>query len=515
MFESFDSIENMADENKVYRNMLGGKWVESASGKTIEVKSPVDGSLIGHIQAMTQAEVDASIANTKEALVEWAVRPMSERADILYQAADILENYTDELAEIMAMEIGKPYESSKSEIIRSAEFIRFTADAGQNIEGETVSGDKFPGGSRNKLSIVTQSPVGTVLAIAPFNYPVNLSISKVAPALIGGNTCILKPPTQGSVSALYLAEVFRQAGLPDGVFNTVTGKGSEIGDYLTTHPGINFINFTGSTEVGKHISAISTMVPMILELGGKDPAIICADTDIPSTARLVAAGAYSYSGQRCTAVKRVLVVNEIADQFALELKRQVEALKTGNPFDEGVTITPLISLKSAEYVQELIDDALAKGAVLLTGNRREGNLIYPTLLDHVTEDMRVAWEEPFGPVLPIIRCRSVGEALRIANKSQYGLQASVFTENLDMAFTVANLLEAGTVQINNKPERGPDHFPFLGVKDSGMGTQGIRYAITAMTRPKAIVITLNPETVNPVADTPVTEGRDESTVTGE
>ena len=314
---------------------------------------------------------------------------------------------------------------------------------------------------------------------------------------------------------MHLAEIFRLAGLPDGVFNTVTGRGSEIGDYLTTHPGVNFINFTGSTEIGKHISAISTMVPMILELGGKDPAIICADTDIKSTARLVVAGAYSFSGQRCTAVKRVLVLDSIADEFVAELKTLVEALKTGNPFDEGVTITPLISLKAADYVQELIDDALTKGATLLTGNRREGNLLYPTLLDHVTKDMRVAWEEPFGPVLPIIRVNSIYEAIRIANQSQYGLQGSVFTENLDMAFTIANLLEVGTVQINNKPERGPDHFPFLGVKDSGMGTQGIRYAISAMTRPKAIVITINPETVNPVADTPVTDGRDESTVTGE
>ena len=492
-------FENM-HENKVYKNMLGGQWVSSASGKTIEIKSPIDGSSVGFIQAMTPEEVDRAVANTKEALVTWSVRPMSERADILYNAADILEENTEELATIITLEVGKPFAASKSEVLRTAEFLRFTADAGQNIEGDTISGDKFPGGSRNKLSIVTQSPIGTVLAISPFNYPINLSISKVAPALIGGNTCILKPPTQGSISALHLAEVFRQAGLPDGVFNTVTGRGSEIGDYLTTHPGINFINFTGSTEIGRHISAISTMVPMILELGGKDPAIICEDTNIKKSARLVVEGAYSFSGQRCTAVKRVLVLDSIADEFIAELKTRVEELKTGNPFAEGVTITPLISLKSADYVQELIDDALTKGATLLTGNRREGNLLYPTLLDHVTEEMRVAWEEPFGPVLPIIRVSSVWEAIRIANKSQYGLQGSVFTENLDMAFTIANLLEVGTVQINNKPERGPDHFPFLGVKDSGMGTQGIRYAISAMTRPKAIVITINPETATLTQD---------------
>lgn len=501
--------------NDIYRNLLHGRWVESAAGRTITIESPVDGSPVGSIQAMSPEEVDRAIADTKVALENWALRPMAERADILYRAADLLEEHTDQIARIMAMEIGKTLKASANEVIRSAEFIRFTADAGQNIEGETVSGDKFPGGSTNKLSIVTHSPLGTVLAISPFNYPVNLTVSKVAPALIGGNTCIMKPPTQGAISALYVAEVFRLAGLPDGVLNTVTGKSSEIGDYLTTHPGINFINFTGSTATGRHISKLSEMVPMILELGGKDPAIVLEDVDVVKTAQLIVAGAFSYSGQRCTAVKRVLVLPGIAEALVRELTRQVEALKTGDPMDDEVTITPLIDLRAADYVQELIDDALAKGAVLLTGNRRVGNLLYPTLLDHVTTDMRVAWEEPFGPVLPILRVASVAEAIRLANESQYGLQASVFTNHIDQAFTIANRLEVGTVQINNKPERGPDHFPFLGVKDSGMGTQGIRYAIEAMTRPKAIVVTIHPEAVNPTADTPVTEGRGEATVTGQ
>lgn len=498
--------------NQIYRNLLHGQWIESTSGKTIAVRSPVDDSVVGHIQAMTQGEVDQAIADTKVALKTWALRPMSERADILYRAADLLEENADEIARIMAMEIGKTLPSSQNEVIRSAEFIRFTADAGQNIEGETISGDKFPGGSMNKLSIVTASPIGTVLAISPFNYPVNLTVSKVAPALIGGNTCIMKPPTQGAISALCLAEMFRQAGLPDGVLNTVTGKSSEIGDYLTTHPGINFINFTGSTKTGRHISGLAGMVPQILELGGKDPAIVLEDADLKKTAQLITVGAYSYSGQRCTAVKRVLAVGSIGDELARYLTLEVEALKSGHPMEEGVTITPLISSEAADYVQGLIDDALAKGAVLLSGNRREGNLLYPTLLDQVTPDMRIAWEEPFGPVLPILRVSSAEEAIRLANESQYGLQASVFTNHIDKAFTIANRLEVGTVQINNKPERGPDHFPFLGVKDSGMGTQGIRYAIEAMTRPKAIVVTIRPELVNPVEDTPVTEGQGESEI---
>ena len=387
-------IFDQLHENKVYKNMLNGQWVASDSGKTIEIKSPVDGSTIGWVQAMTQEEVDRSIQNTKENILKWASKPMSERADVLYKAADILEENAEPLAKIMMMEISKDWKSSRAEVIRTCEFIRFTADAGQNIAGETIQGDNFPGGSKDKMSHVTYSPVGTVLAISPFNYPINLSMSKVAPALIGGNAVILKPATQGAISSLHLAEAFRQAGLPDGIFNTVTGKGSEIGDYITTHAGINFINFTGSTEVGKHISQISSMVPTIFELGGKDAAVVLEDTNIEFTADQIVSGAYSYSGQRCTAVKRVLVMDTIADRMADEIKERVEKLKTGHPEMEGVTVTPLIDNKAADYVQGLIDDALAKGAKLLTGNKREGNLLYPTLLDNVTADMRIAWEEP-------------------------------------------------------------------------------------------------------------------------
>lgn len=482
--------------NSVYKNMLDGKWVESKSNKTIEIKAPSTGETLGFIQAMTQEEVDLAIQNTKDNLDNWANKAMSERADILYKAADILEENAEYMTKLLSMEIAKDYKSAKSEVIRTVEFIRFTADAGQNIQGETIQGDNFPGGSKNKMSYVTYSPVGTVLAIAPFNYPINLSMSKVAPALIGGNAVILKPPTQGALSALHLAEIFNMAGLTKGIFNTVTGRGAEIGDYIVKNPGINFINFTGSTNVGKHITEIASMVPMIFELGGKDAAIVLEDTNIEKTADLIVSGAYSYSGQRCTAVKRVLVMDSIADRIVSEIKERVEKLIVGDPLKEGVTVTPLIDSKSCDYVEELIKDALDKGATLLCGNKREGNLLYPTLLDNVTEDMRIAWEEPFGPVLPIIRVKSVDEAIRINNASQYGLQASIFTRNIDKAFYIANKLEVGTVQINNKPERGPDNFPFLGVKDSGMGTQGVRYSIMAMTRPKAIAVTLNYEDPN-------------------
>lgn len=483
-------FSNIFSHNMVYKNLYNGKWVESSTKKLIEIKSPVDGSLVGKVQAMSKEEVDKSIFNSKEAGIKWAETPVSKRAEYLHKAADLLEENKEEIANILVKEIAKDKKSAISEVQRTADIFRFTADSGKNIEGESIIGDSFPGGSKNKISVVVRVPLGTVLAISPFNYPINLSGSKIAPALIGGNTVILKPPTQGSISALYLAEILNKAGLPAGVLNTITGKGSEIGDYIITHPGINFINFTGSTEVGRHISSISTMVPLLMELGGKDAAIVLKDADLEQTADDIVSGAYSYSGQRCTAVKRILATDEVADKLVPLLKTRIEALKIGNPEDDAV-IVPLINSKAADFVQGLIDDAINKGAVLVTGNKREGNLIYPTLFDNVTVDMRIAWEEPFGPVVPVIRVRDIDEAIEIANKSQYGLQSSVFTKDINSAFYIAQKLEVGSVQINNKTERGPDHFPFVGVKSSGMGTQGIKYSIESMTRPKSIVINMN------------------------
>ena len=232
------------------------------------------------------------------------------------------------------------------------------------------------------------------------------------------------------------------------------------------------------------------MTPVIMELGGKDAAIVLEDADLDFAADNIVDGAYSYSGQRCTAVKRILVLESVADQLIERLKTRIERLKVGDPREAGVTVTPLVSKKSADFVENLMRTAVEKGAHIVTGGEREGNLLHPTLLDHVTTDMDIAWVEPFGPVLPVIRVKSVEEAIEIANQSEYGLQSSVFTNNLNKAFAIAGQLEVGTVQINNKPERGPDNFPFLGVKSSGMGTQGVRYSIESMTRPKAVTINL-------------------------
>ena len=482
-------MSNICNDNLVYRNLVNGEWVESKSGNRININSPVDGSLVGEIQAITKEEVDEIVQFSKESFTKWADTPRFEKAEILYKAATLLEERVEEISDILMMEIAKDKKSALSEVKRTADFIRYTADAGKSLEGLAISGENFPGGSRDKISYVRRVPLGTVLAISPFNYPINLSASKIAPALIGGNSVILKPATQGSISALHLVKAFNDAGIPNGVLNTVTGRGSEIGDYIVTHKGINFINFTGSTQVGSHISEITHMTPLLLELGGKDAAIVLEDADLEFTADNIVDGAFSYSGQRCTAVKRILTTDKVADVLVSMLKSRIDKLRVGDP-RENVVITPLIDNKAADLAEALINDALSKGAKLITGNQRKDNLIYPTLLDNVTVEMDIAWKEPFSPILPIIRVKDIDKAIEIANASEYGLQSSVFTNDINSAFKIAAKLEVGTVQINNKTERGPDHFPFLGVKASGMGTQGVKYSIDAMTRPKAITVNL-------------------------
>ncbi|WP_434290595.1 NADP-dependent glyceraldehyde-3-phosphate dehydrogenase [Clostridium botulinum] len=481
----FDCIKG---KNKIFKNLINGEWVNSISGNFIDIKSPLDNSLLGRVPAMTKEEVDSAIQTAKKAQDMWRNITINERAEILYKAADILLGNIDELSKIMMMEIAKDRKSCRSEISRTADFIKFTADTAKNLFGKSIPGDSFPGFKNNKVAIVKREPLGVVLAISPFNYPINLSASKIAPGLMAGNSIILKPATQGSLSGLYLARIFEEAGVPAGVLNTVTGKGSEIGDYLTTHKGIDFINFTGSTEIGRRISNITNGVPLLMELGGKDAAIVLEDADLELAASNIVSGGYSYSGQRCTAVKRILVVDKIADKLVEKIKEKIKKLTVGNPLEKDTDIVPLINSKAADFVYELIEEAKEKGADLVIGGKREGNLIYPTLFDNVTTDMRLAWEEPFGPVIPILRVKNKDEAIEIANRSEYGLQSAVFTENINDAFYLSDKLEVGTIQINNKTERGPDHFPFLGVKASGIGIQGIRYSIESMSRLKSTVI---------------------------
>ena len=422
----------------------------------------------------------------RAALPAWRALSAVERAAYLHKTAAILERDQEEIGTLLAKEVAKGIKAAIGEVVRTADLIRYAAEEGLRITGQAMEGGGFEAASKNKLAVVRREPVGVVLAIAPFNYPVNLSGSKIAPALIAGNVVMFKPPTQGSISGLLLAKAFEEAGIPAGVFNTITGRGSEIGDYIIEHKEVNFINFTGSTPIGERIGRLAGMRPIMLELGGKDAALVLEDADLEHAAKQIVAGAFSYSGQRCTAIKRVIVLESVADKLVTLLQAEVAKLTVGDPFDNA-DITPVIDNASADFIWGLIEDAQEKGAQALTPIKREGNLLWPVLFDQVTKDMKVAWEEPFGPVLPIIRVANVEEAIAFANESEFGLQSSVFTNDFKKAFEIAEKLEVGTVHINNKTQRGPDNFPFLGVKGSGAGVQGIKYSIEAMTNVKSIV----------------------------
>lgn len=467
-----------------YQNLVNGKW--KSSEQEITIYSPINQEELGTVPAMTQTEADEAMQAARAALPAWRALSAVERAAYLHKTAAILERDKEKIGTILAKEVAKGIKAAIGEVVRTADLIRYAAEEGLRITGQAMEGGGFEAASKNKLAVVRREPVGIVLAIAPFNYPVNLSASKIAPALIAGNVVMFKPPTQGSISGLLLAKAFEEAGIPAGVFNTITGRGSEIGDYIIEHKEVNFINFTGSTPIGERIGRLAGMRPIMLELGGKDAALVLEDADLEHAAKQIVAGAFSYSGQRCTAIKRVIVLESVADKLATLLQEEVSKLTVGDPFDNA-DITPVIDNASADFIWSLIEDAQEKEAQALTPIKREGNLLWPVLFDQVTKDMKVAWEEPFGPVLPIIRVASVEEAIAFANESEFGLQSSVFTNDFKKAFEIAEKLEVGAVHINNKTQRGPDNFPFLGVKGSGAGVQGIKYSIEAMTNVKSIV----------------------------
>ncbi|WP_205093073.1 NADP-dependent glyceraldehyde-3-phosphate dehydrogenase [Thalassobacillus pellis] len=483
---TFDLISPFKN-NQNYQFFEGVVNISATATNEKKVYSVVGQEELGAFPLLTKEEAGQAIEKAKQAQKYWEEEEVYKRAEILHAWADKLLENQAQIGDMIMKEVGKNKSSAWKEVARTADLIRYTAEEGCRIHGDLLRGDSFKGGSSNKIAMAERAPRGVILAISPFNYPVNLAASKIAPALISGNAVIFKPASQGTLSGKLMIDALLETELPADVVHCVTGKGSEIGDYLVTHPDISMITFTGSTEVGQSISEKAKMIPVVLELGGKDPAIVLKNADLDLAASQIVSGAFSYSGQRCTAIKRVLVDNAVADELTSKIKKKVDELTVGNP-EEEAAVTPLIDEKAADFVQGLIDDALENGASLVTGNQREENLIYPTLLDNVTPGMKVAYEEPFGPVLPIIRVSDEADFVELANESEYGLQASIFTNNVQTAMNIGSKLNVGSVQLNAKTERGPDHFPFIGSKNSGLGAQGIRRSIESMTRDKLFIM---------------------------
>ncbi|KAE8656632.1 NADP-dependent glyceraldehyde-3-phosphate dehydrogenase [Hibiscus syriacus] len=402
----------LVDEDGAFKYYSYGEWKKSSSGKSVAIINPTTRQPQFKVQACTQQEVDKLMDEAKTAQKSWAKTPLWKRAELLHKAAALLKEHKVAIADCLVKEIAKPAKDAVTEAVRSGDLVSYCAEEGVRILGE------------GKFLI----PLGVILAIPPFNYPVNLAVSKIAPALIAGNSIVLKPPTQGAVAALHMVHCFHLAGFPKGLISCVSGKGSEIGDFLTMHPIVNCISFTGG-DTGIAISKKAGMIPLQMELGGKDACIILEDADLDLAASNIVKGGFSYSGQRCTAVKVVLVMESVANALVDKVKAKVVKLTVGPPEDD-CDITPVVTESSANFIEGLVMDAKQKGATFCQEYRREGNLIWPLLLDNVRPDMRIAWEEPFGPVLPVIRITSVEEGIHHCNASNFGLQVQQLNRSL-------------------------------------------------------------------------------------
>ena len=473
-------------QTKQYPNVIGKNIIKDFS-KIIEVISPINNQVVGIIpRVSTKVEIENIFKEAKSTFSWWKDSNYQDRKNKILKFINLVEKKQNELAEIMMWEIAKTKHESLNEIQRSLQYIKETIVEYENIINNPLIIDETKHHVKGKVGKFIYQPLGVVLAISPFNYPFNLLIAKIIPALISGNVVVYKPASQGSIIGSYVGVLLYKSGFNEGQISCLIGKGSEIGDIFIKNENIDMITFTGSTSIGKKITKEKQMIPLVLELGGKDPAIVLHDADLELVSNEIIKGSFGYNGQRCTAIKRVLVDSRIHEKLKKLLDQKIAKLSVGTALEPN-DITELISKKSLDYNLTLIDDALNQGATTHQEIKKDGLILHPIILDNVNLDMKIAWEEPFGPILPIIEFKSIDDAIEIANQSEYGLQASIFTSNLKQAHEIALKLESGTININRAPSRGPDIFPFSGVKNSGFGIQGIRDAIFSMNRIKGII----------------------------
>ena len=464
---------------------LEGAW--QAATDTIEVTDLTDGEPFASVAAATPGEIDSALAAAERAEREMRDTTIVQRARWLEAIADGIEERKQELAEVIVREAGKPIASARGEVDSAAERFRRAVEEVRDLQGEYVEGTTE--GHEGWKAIVKWEPVGTVLCITPYNYPLSTTALQVAPALAAGNSVILKPASKTPVSGAILSDIIADAtDLPDGAFAFMPGQASDIGDLLAGDDRINAIAMTGSSNAGKHVASVSGMVELHMELGGNAPAIVFPDADLSTVTADCAAGSFKYAGQRCSAVSRVLAHKDVHDEVVDRLEAEVDNWVTGDLFDPDTKVGPLISESQADWVEELIDDAVEKGATLVTGGERDGQFVQPALLAEVPHDARIVHKEQFGPVAAVTRVADEEEALELANESDLGLDASVFTSDYNRAMRVAERLEAGGVRINGRPSHGLGDIPFGGVKDSGIGREGIGYTIEAFVERKSIIL---------------------------
>ena len=484
-----------------FKLFIGGRWTAATGGRTLSVDSPIDDSAIARVQAGTAADAENAVAAAYGARKPIRDIPGIDRIDMLNKARHILQEHRDDFVNTMVLEAGKPLHMAEAEVRASINRIKMTMEEARKIFGEYVPGD-WSEDTMAKFALVIHEPLGVIACVSPFNYPLFSVVAKVIPALVIGNAVVVKPASDDPIVSLLFGRVLQEAGVPAGSVNVITGSGKEVGEPLVNHDHVSMITLTGSTEVGKHIARLVGMKKMHLELGGKGAAIVATDADLTLASKKVLEGCLKYSGQRCDAVSRVFVEESVADRFMELLVKESDAWKLGDPRDDMYNVGPLINPEAAERVQALVDDAMSKGARLLRGGRHRRSYFDVTVLDFVPPEARIVTEETFGPVVTVMRVKSIQEAIERTNESRYGLDSCVFTNSLYTAWRVAKALEEGSVSVNDAPSHGVGYFPFGGNKDSGLGREGVGYSIDEMTRIKTIQFNLAPAGLGKARQTP-------------
>jgi acyl-CoA reductase-like NAD-dependent aldehyde dehydrogenase len=462
---------------------INGAWVEAAAYTPLF--SPYTGEKIAEIPMATAAEVDRAIEAAYQARDTMAKMPAHQRAAILEKLVTLLEKRKEEAAVIIAREAAKPITTARAEIQRTITTYKFAAEEAKRIHGETIPLDAAPGGE-GRVAYTTREPLGVIGAITPFNFPMNLVAHKVGPAIAAGNTVVLKPAPQTPLSAFFLAELLQEAGLPDGALNIVTGSG-EVGQQIVADERVSMISFTGSAAVGKAIRNQAGLKRVVLELGSNAAVIVDKGVTIDKIINRCVTSAFSYQGQVCISLQRIYVHEEAYEEFVEKFIAAVQTLKVGDPLLPETDISALIAPREVQRVLGWIDEAVQHGARVATGGTAEANCLLPTVLLDAAPTLKVSCEEVFAPVVLINKVASVEEAIELVNHSKYGLQAGIYTENLHTAFEAAEKLQVGGVLINDTPTFRVDHMPYGGVKESGLGREGVRYAVEEMTESKLVI----------------------------
>ncbi|MBB6636895.1 aldehyde dehydrogenase family protein [Cohnella thailandensis] len=468
---------------------IDGQWRES-EGYTL-LRSPFDGEVLAEVAQAGEAETRQAIEAAERAASAMARMPAHERSAILERVVRSMESRREELARLLTQEAAKPLKTARGEIARTIQTYRFAAMEATRIHGETIPMDAAPGGE-GRVAYTVRKPIGVVGAITPFNFPFNLVAHKVGPALAAGNTVVLKPAGQTPLSALALGELFAEAGLPAGALNIIPGKGSVVGEALVADPRVKAITFTGSPEVGIALRNKAGLKRVTLELGSNSAMIL--DSDIELDEALIercALGAFSFSGQVCISIQRIYVHRSRLEEFLDKFAEAARRLKVGDPSLEETDVSALIHPKEAKRIDGWVQAAVKRGARIVAGGRARAESVYePTILTGVPEDEPLSCQEAFGPIVCVEAIDSIDEAIDRVNRSRYGLQAGLYTRDIHTAMRAADLLEVGGVMINDFPTFRVDHMPYGGVKESGVGREGIKYAIEELTELKLISIRL-------------------------